>query len=294
MRNITCLLLLFSTVLLSAQKTYIDSRDRTHLLGPIERDYLFAEPYDTLFAPSYDAFSCIPGALEALNNRMDNEVRIKIYLGTWCGDSHREVGRFFKILDDSDLDENNIEIIALDNRRDTYKQSPNKSEANENIHRVPTFLFYKDNVEIGRIVEFPKNSLAVDIAQIMDGIPSKPNYEVANEIGNLVSEGSLSWDSLQLQDWEDRLSSEYELNTLGFVLLRRGDIENANKVFQINAELFPKSGYVQTSLAYSYEELGMVESAIDKYLIAYHLDNTSAVPSRRLKEMIVPKEEDLH
>lgn len=285
------LLALICSYFSQAQQTYVD-REKTHLLGPIERQHLFEAPYDTLFTPSYDDYDLNDAYINKLNDSYLENVKIQVYIGTWCGDSHREIGRFYKLIDNTDINPDNIEIIALDNRREFYKQSPGKTEVKANIHRVPTFIFYTENQEIGRIVEYPSNSLEIDMAQIFEGIPSIPNYDVANEVGDLVLEESLVWDSLQLEDWEDRLSSEYELNTLGFVLLRRGDIENANKIFQINAELFPESGYIQTSLAYSYEQMGMVETAIDKYLNAYHLDNTSAVPARRLKEMIAMQKEN--
>jgi hypothetical protein len=39
-----------------------------------------------------------------------------------------------------------------------------------NIVYVPTFIFYKDGVEVGRIVEAPKHSLEIDIINILNNI----------------------------------------------------------------------------------------------------------------------------
>jgi len=38
------------------------------------------------------------------------------------------------------------------------------------IKRVPTFIFYKNNVEAGRIIENPATSLEQDIVNILTGM----------------------------------------------------------------------------------------------------------------------------
>ena len=65
-------------------------------------------------------------------------------------------------------------------------------EVGLNIHRVPTFLFYENKKEIARIVELPNNTLEMDIAQIYAGMPSTPNYRVANYIGELFEKYPVS------------------------------------------------------------------------------------------------------
>ena len=49
-------------------------------------------------------------------------------MGTWCGDSKREVPRFYKILDEMGVKEQDIQLYNLDNRGDAYKQSPGGEE----------------------------------------------------------------------------------------------------------------------------------------------------------------------
>jgi hypothetical protein len=41
--------------------------------------------------------------------------------------------------------------------------------ASLNIVRVPTFIFYKNNSEAGRIIEVPKTSLEQDMVNILSG-----------------------------------------------------------------------------------------------------------------------------
>ena len=59
-----------------------------------------------------------------------------------------------------------LEVIAVDNDRDSYKQSPTAEEKGLNIHRVPTFIFYKDGNEVNRIVESPVETFERDILAI--------------------------------------------------------------------------------------------------------------------------------
>jgi thiol-disulfide isomerase/thioredoxin len=45
-------------------------------------------------------------------------------MGTWCGDSKREVPRFIKILKSVDFPMENLKIVALDKRKEKYKKKP--------------------------------------------------------------------------------------------------------------------------------------------------------------------------
>ena len=87
-------------------------------------------------------------------------------MGTWCSDSRREVPRIIKILDQLDFDENNLQLINLDRK----KQSPNSEEKDKTIKFVPTFILSKNEIEIGRIIEFPIVTLESDILNILLGI----------------------------------------------------------------------------------------------------------------------------
>ncbi|MCD4682121.1 MAG: thioredoxin family protein [Bacteroidales bacterium] len=88
---------------------------------------------------------------------------ITIVLGTWCSDSQEQVPRFFKILDKIDYNTNYIRIICVD--RD--KTSGDTEVSNLNVELVPTFIFYKNNIEKGRIIETPLITLEADILNIL-------------------------------------------------------------------------------------------------------------------------------
>jgi len=90
-------------------------------------------------------------------------VEIKIVLGTWCHDSQIQVPRFFKILSKAEYKKDKPEIIGVN----LDKKIPGRDISSLNINRVPTFIFYKDKKEIGRIIESPKQSLEADMLSIL-------------------------------------------------------------------------------------------------------------------------------
>ena len=57
------------------------------------------------------------------------------------------------------------------------KKTPDNLEKGLNIERVPTFIFYKKGKEIGRFVEYPRESVEADILKIVSGEPYKHAYE---------------------------------------------------------------------------------------------------------------------
>lgn len=148
---------------------------KTFLLGKINLDGLKSEPYKTWFKASYDSYTVDETLIQLFKTSLKDHY-IKLFLGTWCGDSKREVPRFLKILKRADFPMENIEIVALDRRKGKVKTSPTAEERGLNIIRVPTMLFYKNGKEVNRIVESPIESLEEDMAQIVNGQTYTPNY----------------------------------------------------------------------------------------------------------------------
>ena len=93
-----------------------------------------------------------------------NDMGITIVMASWCPDSQREVPRMIKVLEALDYPMEMVKIIAV-NRQ---KEVPNIDLSAMEIKYVPTFIFYKDNEELGRIVEMPKQSLEIDIINILN------------------------------------------------------------------------------------------------------------------------------
>lgn len=57
------------------------------------------------------------------------------------------------------------------------KTLPNDLHRAYNIQFVPTIIFYKNEKEVGRFVEFAQESLEEDIAKIVSGEKYKNPYE---------------------------------------------------------------------------------------------------------------------
>lgn len=99
--------------------------------------------------------------------------KIKLYLGTWCEDSQREVPAIIKILEESGYAVGDLQIIALDENKFT----PEGLEKEHDVFYVPTFiLFDNEGKELNRIVEFPIERLETDMLKILKGEPYKNAY----------------------------------------------------------------------------------------------------------------------
>jgi len=102
--------------------------------------------------------------LDTLKAKIGDDLKIDVYLGTWCSDSLNNVPKFIKI----------IEAVGADNFPVNYYNVNRKPSSDVKyyvedlkVERVPTFIFYRDGKEIGRIVENPKNTLIEDFLEII-------------------------------------------------------------------------------------------------------------------------------
>ena len=141
------------------------------LIGQINEDNLKAENYDDWYS-FYKAD--YPVNKEIVQSFKDDvkEFDITLFIGTWCEDSHDKGPAFIKIMEEAGYPTDKIQMFSVD--RD--KKALNGQEEKFNIGYVPTFIFFKNGKEVGRIVESPINSLEEDIRDIVQGKPQTPNY----------------------------------------------------------------------------------------------------------------------
>lgn len=123
------------------------------LLGKQTIDAFKKAPYSDWYLSEYQSYAADDLAISELKNSEFKSLDITIFLGSWCGDSHREFPRLVKILEKADYPLEKLHIIALG--RD--KRSPENEEHGLDITRVPTILVSRQNKEIGRIVEAPES-----------------------------------------------------------------------------------------------------------------------------------------
>lgn len=142
------------------------------LLGEFTKEDLKQKPYSTWFEPGYEKFTPKAEAMEKIRENI-GDYEIKLLMGTWCGDSRRELPKFIKLLDKANYDYDKLEMLAVDYNKTT----PSNIEKELDVHHVPTIIFYKDGKEVNRFVEYPQEeSIEEDIAMIVSGKKYKNSY----------------------------------------------------------------------------------------------------------------------
>ena len=246
----------------------LDEKGNDMLLGTINKEGLKKAPFSEWFNKNQDAYAVNEKIANKLKDSL-NDYTIKVFLGTWCGDSKKEVPQFYSILEVANFPENQLEVIALDRKSEAYKQGPNGEEKGMNIHRVPTFIFYKDGKEVNRIVEHPKETLERDMLNIVNGKRYTPNYPAANFLQNQLA--VITIDSLKLDEnrlvsmLSEHVKGSRELNTLGYVYLKANELDKAMYVFDLNTKIFPYKYNVYDSLAEVYFEKKNYAEALKIY-----------------------------
>lgn len=136
------------------------------LLGQVNRTGFMEAPFKEWFESTYAEYKPREGALEGVADALEN-VKITLFMGTWCSDSQMEVPQFYRILDYLKFPEENLTVYAVDNHPDRNKTTPGGETSTYKIEFVPTFIFSRDGKEIGRITEYPQKSLEADMAAIV-------------------------------------------------------------------------------------------------------------------------------
>lgn len=153
------------------EKILTAKKDNNGDLIGIANRYLFEEsPYKSWFDSRYKEYNTDKQVISEISKNI-HQLTIKVFMGTWCHDSQREIPRFYKILDETKFDLDYLQIIAVD-RSKKHKNL----EQGLNIFRVPTIIFYKNGNEIGRFVEHPVESIEKDILKIVSDQPYKHSY----------------------------------------------------------------------------------------------------------------------
>ncbi len=256
---------LFTSSLLIAQGSYSDSRGHTHLWGQIEHEDLMEAPYGEWF-DTLDSVLAQEIADADLSATSLADMQVKIFLGTWCGDTKRWVPRFVQLWEGLGLSIDQLEYVALHNAGDHYKQGPNGETQGWNIHKVPTFVFLEEGVEVGRIVERPRTDLITDVMQIDRGVPSTPRYEAVHYLADYFSSTESDAygvdEDMLYRQIRRNVSTASELNTYGYVLKAAERLDEAVVVFRLNARLFAHDPNVHDSLGEIY--LAMQEYDLSK------------------------------
>lgn len=175
MKKILVAFVLFTTIIgCTAQKKEATAvKDEAgNLVGIATKESFLETPFNEWFTENYNLYEIDTEVLSSLKPLL-KEISIKAFMGTWCGDSQEQTPVFYKILDAAEYNFNKLEMVTVNRSKST----PDNLQEGFNIERVPTFIFYKEGKEIGRIVEFPQETIEADMLKIVSGKPYKHSYE---------------------------------------------------------------------------------------------------------------------
>ncbi|MBN2668742.1 MAG: hypothetical protein JXR60_05885 [Bacteroidales bacterium] len=159
---VTC----YSVVAQTAKEVQDTVHHQTILLGAISDIELSQGDYADWFIPEKDNYELNQDLVSRLNSILsEGEYKIKIFLATWCSDSREQVPRFFKLYV-ALANAPEYEMYALDAK----KHMPDFDTNPYAIDRVPIFIIYKDDTEVGRIIETPKDSFEQDLLTILEAV----------------------------------------------------------------------------------------------------------------------------
>lgn len=161
---LTLVLIGFSSFTQELNKRVIDENlEKEILIGYCDRAGLMQDEFGEHFKTEYEDYS--PGRKYIKKiSREKTDYIIVLVLATWCHDSQIQVPRFYRILDDAGISSSLNKVICVD--RD--KTGGEIDITNYEVVYVPTFIFYRNGKEIGRIVESPEHSLEEDFLKIIE------------------------------------------------------------------------------------------------------------------------------
>ncbi len=243
---------------------YKDAAGNTHLLGKTPREQLTQAPFDTWFNKNYADYTIDTNTANQLKPLLKNK-QFVIFMGTWCGDSRREVPRMYKLLDYCGVKPSQVQLINVNNHDTAYKQSPQHEERGQYIFRVPDLLVYEHNQEKGRIVEAPVASLEKDLLAIANNKGYAPKYPGTAYLISLLQSPQWMPTKATLEQTAEQLRTFItnwgELASFGRVLLTGGETDKAIDAMRINTILFPAEPGAYNYLATAYIKKGNTTAA---------------------------------
>jgi thiol-disulfide isomerase/thioredoxin len=159
-------------VLFSQEKAVTPTLDKAgNIIGYYQKEDLLQQPFKDWYDFSYDYYTADEAVVKELKSLL-KKVEIKVFMGSWCHDSQELVPAFYNVLDACDYKYKKLQNIGLNRGKST----PDHLEEGYDIIRVPTFIFYRKGEEIGRIVEYPQETLEADMLKILKGEDYQHSY----------------------------------------------------------------------------------------------------------------------
>jgi hypothetical protein len=130
--------------------------------GYFERSVIEEDTHFSWNKTNYDSYHPDSATIAELKPLM-KDIHFLLVVGTWCGDSKREMPHTFKILDALSVSEGEIQYFGVDRS----KKSTDGTTDKFTISRVPTLIVLRGDEELGRIVESPRSTQEKDLLRIL-------------------------------------------------------------------------------------------------------------------------------
>ena len=217
--------------------TIVNDDNKPILAGHCSLAILQNAPYADWYLKNYADYLVDTITARQLHPFLQNKT-MEIFLGSWCGDSKREVPKMLKILQVAGFDTSHLSLIFVDNSTAAYKQSPQNEELGKDIHHVPTFIMYDGKREMGRIVETPSVSFEKDLLAILNNEDVPAKYKAIAWWQQEVNGKKKHLNETELKDLATTLKllcrNAGEFNAYGYVLLAQKNYKEAINVFKLN------------------------------------------------------------
>lgn len=147
----------------ATQETPAASEEKAVLVGQVTREQVEAAAPDWVQAqveaqPGAEAARALTGVAPG--------AEVTVFLGTWCGDSRRELSRLWRALDEAGgTVPFQVRYIGVDRE----KKQPADLVAENDIRYVPTLIVRRDGRELGRIIETSPNGVEQDLLALLTG-----------------------------------------------------------------------------------------------------------------------------
>lgn len=128
----------------------------------VSRDEILANEFWKI---EYDHFVPNRHILASIDDRIKGELNIDVYFAFWCEDSLNHVPAFIRLIELLST-RSLIKVRYFDVGARKARETPYYVEK-EKIEKIPTFIFFREGKEIGRIVENPAQSIGEDILLIV-------------------------------------------------------------------------------------------------------------------------------
>lgn len=131
------------------------------LIGVCNKEGLLQAPFSDWFQREYETYKPDEKTIWSLKPYA-GKWKAVIVMGTWCSDSKTQLPRFFKVIESAGCSPLSLKMLCLDSEN----KCGNVDLSGLKIEKIPTFIIYKGNKEIGRITETPSINMETDLLNI--------------------------------------------------------------------------------------------------------------------------------